>query len=120
MYENYLLNPHAIASIVSQLQDFRTTPITPEEIEEWLDHHRLDTKYYPTTTASELEGDKWKQQVDGAKLLNSLFNEFSECRYSYDKKVHGLTLTDWISDNTPDDLAEVAEVIKAHIWPTGS
>jgi AAA15 family ATPase/GTPase len=116
MYENYLLNPYAIASIASALPDFRSVPVTSEEIEQWLNQHHLE--YCPAAARSELDGELWKQKVNGAKLLNSLFNEFSDCRYSYEKKALGLALTEWISDNVPGDLLEVAEVIKESIWPT--
>jgi len=116
MYENYLLNPYAIAVVASQIEGFRDTPITPEEVERWLQSNHSDRKYYDSNISeAERTGDGWMQNVRGAKLLADIFKEFSEPRLEYDKVKYGMALTEWILEHTPDDLAEVANVIDSRL-----
>jgi len=55
------------------------------------------------------------QDVHGAKLLETIFNEFSECRIEYDKVKYGVALTEWILEHSPTDLTEVANVIASRL-----
>ena len=116
MYENYLLNSHAIASVVSQIEGFRDSPVTPEEVEHWLHCNRIDKKYYDSNICeSERTGEGWMRDVHGAKLLETIFKEFSELRFEYDKVKYGVSITEWILENTPTDLTEVANVIASKL-----
>src|SRR6266516_1049365 len=116
MYENYLLNPRAIAIVASQIEGFRDSPVTPAEVEHWLECNRSDKKYYDLNSSeSEERGDGWMQNVHGAKILADIFKDFSECRVEYDKVKYGMTLTEWILEHIPDDLAEVANVIDSRL-----
>ncbi len=116
MYENYLLNPHAIAFVASQIEGFRDSPVTPEEVEHWLECNRSDKKYYDLNCSeSEAMGDGWMQNVHGAKILADIFKDISECRVEYDKVKYGMALTEWILEHAPDDLAEVANVIDSRL-----
>jgi AAA15 family ATPase/GTPase len=118
MYENYLLNPRAIVAVASQIEGFRDTSVTPAEVEQWLECNRSDRKYYDSNISeAERMGDGWMQNVHGAKILADIFKDFSECRVEYDKVKYGVALTEWIVENAPDDLAEVAEVIASGLWP---
>lgn len=119
MYENYLLNAEAIADVVSRIEGFRDDPVMPEEVETWLKRNRSEGKYYePRINELERMGDAWIQNVHGAKILVDIFKEFSDCRVEYDKVLYGLALTEWLVENAPDDLAEVAEVIQAKLSST--
>ena len=119
MYENYLLNPHAIAAVVSEIEGFRDSPVTPEEVEHWLQCHRSDRKYYDSNIGeAERRGDRWIQIADGAKLLETIFEDFSEFRIEYDKVKYGLALTEWLLEHAPADLTEVAAVIATKLEPT--
>ncbi len=119
MYENYLLNPHAIAAVVSQIEGFRESPVTPEEVEHWLQCNRSDKKYYDSNSSeSERIGEEWMQDVHGAKLLAGVFKEFSEGRVEYDKVKYGMALTEWIVEHTPTDLTEVANIIASRLGIT--
>lgn len=102
MYENYLLNPQAIAQVMSQIEGFRDSPITPEEVQEKL-QHSLESKYSTK--------DAWLREVHGAKVLETLFKELSESRVEYDKVQYGVALTEWIVTHAPTDLKEVADII---------
>jgi len=106
MYENYLLNPKAIASVLTESDSTRGRPIVEQEISEWLQKKGRSRAYLPAKQA----GD-WNVLVDAAKLLNDLFNEITETRVCYDKIKHGLKLTDWLIQNSPGDLKELAEFL---------
>ena len=58
------------------------------------------------------------QNVHGAKLLETIFKELSELRIEYDKVKYGVALTEWIVENTPTDLTEVANVIASKLGLT--
>jgi len=112
MYENYLLNSHAIASVMSSLEGFRDTAVTPTEIEEWLRLNQWNTKYFQGKIAEgEKTNEQWIKKVDAAKILTDIFNKFSETRYEYNKLEHDVMLTKWLIENKPSDLAEVAELL---------
>jgi len=53
--------------------------------------------------------------VHGAKLLDTIFKKFSECRVEYDKVKYGVALTEWILENSPSDLHEVADIIASRL-----
>lgn len=113
MYENYLLNPSAIATITSSIEGFREYPVTPEEVERWLARRRCDKRYIKIRVdQAELNEETWVRNVHGARLLEDIFKEFSENRVIFDKVDHGVELTNWIIENAPADLKEVTELIK--------
>lgn len=115
MYENYLLNPDAISAIVSKIEGFRENPVTAKEIQQWLECNCLDKQYYNSRISKtpDISVDKWLQNVHGAKLLTDIFKYFSENRVEYDKVTYGIALTEWILENAPEDLAEVAKIINS-------
>ncbi len=107
MYENYLLNPQAIAYIISQIKGFRDNSVTPEEVQQKLQENRTESKYKTE--------EEWLREVHGAKVLETLFKELSENRVEYDKVLYGVALTEWIVNNAPADLQEVADLISSKI-----
>ena len=111
MYENYLLNPEAIAAIASNTADFRTSPLTEGEVLAWLDRARWNARYFEALPL-ERTFDAWLREVHGAKLLGDLFNQLSEHRVNYDKVQHGVALTDWILEHVPEDLREIGDLVE--------
>jgi len=67
MYENYLLNPHAIAAVTSQIKGFRTDgEVPPEEVEGWIDEHGSDAKYFGMTVETPVRTNpSWLTEVHG-------------------------------------------------------
>jgi AAA15 family ATPase/GTPase len=119
MYENYLLNPNAISSVISQIEGFRDNPVTSKEVEQWLECNHSARKYYDSNISeSERTGEGWMRDVHGAKMLETIFKEFSELRVEYDKVKYGVALTEWILENSPTDLTEVANVIASKLGTT--
>ncbi|GCE05752.1 AAA family ATPase [Dictyobacter aurantiacus] len=116
MYENYLLNIHAISFIISNIENFREKQVTYTEIAEWVEENRWNKKYLNKDIPNlERTEEKWLQEVHGAKILNDLFQYFSERRFFYDKVKHGIALTEWIIENNPSDLVEVEELIRKQV-----
>ena len=114
MYENYLLNPQAIASVMSNIEGFSDNHITSDEIEKWIKEREWEGKYFGTMLPRNPENKTpqvWLEKVHGAHLLKEMFRDFS-VGFEYDKKVHGLALTQWLIENAPEDLTEVAELLK--------
>jgi hypothetical protein len=51
--------------------------------------------------------------MHGAKLLSDLFSSLSGARVVYDKLKHGTKRNDWIIQNAPADLKELADYSNA-------
>lgn len=109
MYENYLLNPRAIASVIATIEGFRSEMVTAQEVEHWLEDIPGNTTYFANKAMAAMQD--WRQEVDGAKVLDRLFSELSEGRVMYEKTAYGPLLTEWIVKNEPQDLEELAELL---------
>ena len=113
MYENYLLNPRAIAHIVSGIKGFGDDDVSPKVIEGWIEEHGWDDKYFDAPVEESARTHPlWLAEVDGAKVLTDLFVDLSETRVVYDKSTHGEALTCWLCDNDPEDLKELVSLIE--------
>jgi len=111
MYENYLLNAAAIASVASATEGFRDSPVVAADVQTWLDAHRWDDKYFDRPPA-ERTTENWLSDVHGAKLLSDLFTHLSTTRVHYDKARDGVALTEWLLENAPEELRDVAQMIE--------
>jgi len=112
MYENYLLNSRAIAAVLTKADQQRKYPVTEQEVSDSLGKNRQKR----LCTDAQLSSD-WIAKVDAARLLNDTFNELSETRVCFDKTNHGVKLTEWLIDNEPSELQELAEFLKAILAP---
>ncbi len=116
MYENYLLNPRAIAEAASAIKGFREGGVSAEEVEGWIEGHGRESRYLAEAVGEPLVGNaSWLAEVDAAKLLKDLFADLSETRVAYDKVVHGVALTRWLCENAPEELREVADLIEGRL-----
>lgn len=116
MYENYLLDLSAIASIMSSIEGFRDAPVEVEEIKAWLRAHGWNNEYFKAMDEQERNdapwnNDFWKRNVHGANILRDMFLSMSENRFPYEKVQHGVMLTRWMIENAPDGLMEVGKLI---------
>ena len=107
MYENYLLNPAAIAAVLNEADKNRDVPVTEREISDWIQMKGQGKPYLDGKRSGE-----WVKNVDAVKLLLDLFNELSEARVAFVKTNHGVKLTDWIIHNSPSDFQELADFLK--------
>lgn len=76
LFENYLLNPHAIAAVMNGIPGFRETPIQIEEIQSWLETEGRTEKYLKPQKTKEVLREAWVIEVHGANLLSDLFKLF--------------------------------------------
>jgi len=108
MYENYLLVPTALTTLMNSLHDFSQTPITVEQVNAWLTSKGGSGKYLSAPQQKiALTDPEWLRTVDGAKLLLDLFQEFSGTRHTYNKTDHSVQLTEWLLKNDPGALQEL-------------
>ena len=94
MFENYLLDPAAIAAVLSE---------------------ELSSKVAVESVAAELSSAPQGTNLEivhAAKVLDSLFWKLSEQRLQYSKVRHGSKLTAWLIENRPDALVEVSDLIR--------
>jgi hypothetical protein len=116
-YENYLLNPHAIAYVASQIKGFREGEgVSAEEIENWIEEHRWEAKYFDAQVEDSAQTERfWLAEIDGAKFLEDMFFELSRKRIAYDKVDHGAALTRWLCDHASENLEELARLIEERL-----
>jgi len=110
MYENYLLNPKAIAEVANAIEGFRPAALAAHEVREAIEAKLKTPVYFCTPEKAKVPAD-WIKSVDAGRVLEELFNHFSEARVIYQKVAHGVALTEWIIKNSPGDLTEIAELL---------
>jgi predicted ATPase len=116
MYENYLLDPAAVASVMNDIAGFRGQPVLEGEVREVFERRRGERKegtqqlrYFCRGTI-DVPAD-WENRIDAAKLLEDAFTELSEARASYEKTTHSVAITEWLAANRPEALREVADFL---------
>ena len=112
MFENYLLNTDAIASVLNEVDTGNGIEHTGDAVNVWLQKNMLLPKYI-----DEADRGQWLQKVHAAKLLNDLFDELTGARVHYDKIKHGMKLTNFIIEKSPEDLAELGQFLIRLIQP---
>lgn len=122
MYENYLLEPDAVAAVMNGIQGFRERPVSEEEIRELFGLKREERteggrqlKYFCRGTEAG-PGD-WEFSIDGARLLQDSFQELSEARVAYEKMTHSLAITEWLAANRPDTLRPIVDLLAPLLPP---
>jgi energy-coupling factor transporter ATP-binding protein EcfA2 len=108
MYENFLLNPKAIAKILSDTDTGKSKPVDENEVREWIEAKKADGNYLDATG----DPNHWLRDANAAKLLTDLFNDLSGARVSFNKLTHGVKLTEWIIENSHTDFDELATFLK--------
>ncbi len=111
MYENYLLNPEAIAAVIAGLKEFESFPPTTDNIQAWLNTHQWDYFGKSITQTQKDEPGFWHREVDGVKVLNDIFRQFLGEGYTYEKIEYGVAITKWLIEHSPDDLGEIATLL---------
>ena len=114
MYENFLLQSDAIATVLSSEDPNRAAPLTSSDVLEWLATNASSVKYFgrdiPLPDHNTIEFSRY---VDGAQLLDDLFSSLSECRVAYDKVRHGRQLTLTLADIYPVECQEIVAFISS-------
>jgi hypothetical protein len=115
MYENYLLQPEAIAHVLNELRGSAETQITNGQIEDWLSEHGGDSKYFKGETPVAYGHEDWLLLVHGANLLEDLFFDLTSDTgaHEYQKVKHGLQLTRYLVAHPTNHLQQLASVLTA-------
>lgn len=97
MFENYLLDADAIAYVLTAQE----TNVDPNTIKQW-----IDEKYrtFLPKAVKDKEVTNWVEIVDAVTLFENLFQEISEGKLEYRKRIHGHLLTDWLTRHKPEVL----------------
>ncbi|NET62764.1 MAG: AAA family ATPase, partial [Symploca sp. SIO2E6] len=110
MYENYLLHPEAIAAVINKEIQCEEAPLTTStEVKQWIKQQKKEKR----------SDEEWFIEVDGAKLLKNLFTEFSENRVEFSKTNHSYKLTEWLVNNEPEYLRELANFLCQEVLEQG-
>jgi hypothetical protein len=117
MYENYLLNPAAIADVLSK-EPGCGTQVTEDMVGAKLDALLGERNFY--ASAPPTEGSERMRVVHAASLLQTIFGDVSGGMLEFRKTAHAVRITEWIISNAPGDLAEVARLLKEAIQGTES
>ncbi len=116
MYENYLLNPAAIAAVANSIEGFvedNSPAVTVKQVKDWLDRNSWRSPYFdPAASEERRTQEVWQEEVHGAKVLTDLFNELSGARVRYEKVIYGVALTQWLLENSPPDLEDLGNFLR--------
>jgi hypothetical protein len=107
MYENYLLNSEAIAAVIGAIPGFPSEGIEPGRIRDMTEAKLRDPAFH-CSGARSLN----LSTANGARVLEGIFNHFSDTRVAYQKVTHGTALTEWLIEHCPEDLAEVRVLLE--------
>lgn len=109
MYENYLVNPAALAQVINTVDSSRPDPVMPSDIQAWLAKEGRSTEF--GVPPAENPERPWETYVNGAKVLRRLFSCFSDQRIRFEKPIHSVQLTRWILEHEPETFREIADLI---------
>ncbi len=111
-FENYLINPNAIAALLNTLETFQENPVTENVVRDWLLAHGGKKMYCGRNMKTgDLDNPEWLASVHGAKLLARLFSELSEHKEEYRKRSHSVWLTNWLLENEPGCFDELGKFL---------
>jgi hypothetical protein len=116
MYENYLLNPVAVAAIANNITGFRPETVTPEEVRSVIELNLDDATNYCKREKPNVPADRLRT-VHGARVLEHVFSKLSATRVKYEKSTHGALLTEWLVEHAPEDLLEIADLLAGILKP---
>jgi predicted ATPase len=120
MFENYILDSHALASLLTEVDCERPEAFTFEDVSNWLDTHGSDDRSFEGTVYNRgTHSSEWQRFVDGALLLNDLFTSLTDGRVVYRKGSQGVVITEHILRRSPGDhaLSQLANEISSALFP---
>jgi len=105
MYENYLLDPKAIAEVLNTTEGHIKT-VTETDVQGCIDMYLAEPSYYKNLNPNR-SGIEW---IRADLLLKKVFAEVAGLDYR--KTTHSIELTEWVLANETEKLTEVAELIR--------
>jgi len=120
MYENYLLDPKAIAAVINELDVNKQKLLTDTDVSDWIKNNRHDKKYHDKKTPSEenINDLVWiKNNIHAGKLLEDLFYALTDNRVEYRKTRDSFKITEWLIENNPEHLKELSDFLIEYLPP---
>jgi len=112
VFENYFLDPEAIAGVLMEDDPQSGAKHTPATVETWIKANgQARELFHGGPVPIPLSGE-WTRVVDGARLLADLFSALSETRVEYRKVEHGLRLTLAILAREKEAFSELRELVQ--------
>ncbi|MFL5753695.1 MAG: AAA family ATPase [Bacteroidia bacterium] len=111
MYENYLINPEAIASVLNIIPEIQNLSISYDTINTWIQKNKWNKKYINQKYSEAKNETTWLKQVNGAGFLSDMFSSLTGNTLQYDKIKHSVVLTEWIIKNSSEDLKEIQSLL---------
>jgi hypothetical protein len=109
MYENYLLDAEAIASVLTTVMG---QTVFKYIVDKWMVNQKENSKYFAGKSKDDQD---WIANVDAANLLYDLFNEMTDAKVEFRKTEHSVMLTKWLLANKPTHLDELYSFIRSLI-----
>jgi energy-coupling factor transporter ATP-binding protein EcfA2 len=109
LYENYLLNPVAIARLYNEAGSEFQLVTTAPEVQQWLAAN--GNQYVTAQPLPAVLSDLWFEKVDGATLLKDLFVGLSNSRLEYKKTSHTPRLTVLVNEIDPKAGEAIVQLI---------
>jgi hypothetical protein len=111
MLENYLIHADALAATMNDLTTFKERPVARDAIEAWISKNGgqfVKSRQNPT----QLDQPEWVTNVDAARLLGALFQEFSEAKEEFRKTRDSVRLVTWLMEHQVHALDDIIENIR--------
>lgn len=104
MYENYLLDPRAIAAVLSTTEGHESE-VLEQDVQTFIDEALRQMEYFKPLGVS--GGLDW---IRADRLLKALFWKLG--KLDYRKTTHSVELTQWLVKHDPERLKDVTEMIR--------
>jgi hypothetical protein len=106
MFENYLLDPRAIRAVLMSTEG-GGRECTEEAIPECIDACMNQSKYFQKDGRTLPHDSNW---VQADRVLGEVFRKLADLEYL--KTVHSAEITEWLIENAPEDLADIADMLR--------
>jgi predicted ATPase len=113
LYENYLLEPNAIAVVLNADDDTRSVPVSDYLVSLWINSCKWDSLFFERQVPeAQRTEDRWLKDIHGAKLLHQLFLDLTETRVEYSKTKHSVDITKELLKTNPGHFSEITEILQ--------
>jgi hypothetical protein len=109
MFENYLLNPAAISTLMNEDGVEHGIATATDAVAKWMNDN--GGRFCSNKDASTPFTPLWIEHVDGASLLESLFSEMSTQKLFFQKTVHTPRLTELVHGIDPTETQKILDLV---------
>ncbi|WP_292844410.1 ATP-dependent endonuclease [uncultured Nostoc sp.] len=113
MYENYLLDSEAISVTINEEATWLEIPISITQVQQHIDKIKQEKAcLLQGVKREEVSDNNWLEKIHGANILESMFKELCDNKLEFRKTKHSYKLTEWLVENKPNFLSELAEELR--------